>query len=47
MRLTRRGKVVATIATVIVLYGLYFLVSHIWFVGDGYCWGTMEKCVGL
>ena len=47
MRLTRRGKIVVTIATSIALYGLFWVESHIWYVGDGYCWGTMQKCVGL
>ena len=47
MRLTRRGKIVVTIAALMALYGLFWVESHIWYVGTGYCWGTMEKCVGL
>jgi hypothetical protein len=47
MRVTRRGKIVFSITAVIALYGLFYVVNHIWWVGDGYCWGTMQKCVGL
>jgi hypothetical protein len=29
------------------LVAAYYVVNHLWWVGNGYCWGTMEKCVGL
>ena len=30
-----------------VTYGVFYLVNHVWWTGDTYCWGTMRKCVGL
>jgi len=47
MKLTRRGKVVVTILVIAALIAGYWVESHIWWTGMGYCWGTMEKCVGL
>jgi predicted secreted protein len=26
------------------LAGLYYVSTHINWVGDGYCWGTIDKC---
>jgi hypothetical protein len=26
------------------LAGLYYIATHLNWVGDGYCWGTMEAC---
>jgi len=26
------------------LVGAYILATHINWVGDGYCWGTIDKC---
>jgi hypothetical protein len=26
------------------LAGTYYLATHINWVGDGYCWGTIEAC---
>jgi hypothetical protein len=26
------------------LIGLYYLATHINWVGDGYCWGSIDKC---
>jgi hypothetical protein len=45
--ITRRrwAFAVALVLAVVALVGLYQLVSHIWWVeGQGYCWGTLEKC---
>jgi hypothetical protein len=45
--ITRRrwAFAIALVLAVFVLIGLYQLVSHIWWVeGQGYCWGTLEKC---
>jgi len=47
MRLTRRGKIVIVILAIIALYGFYELVNHIWWVGDRWCFGTAQKCLGL
>ena len=47
MRLTRRGKVVLAVVLALAMFGLYQLVNHIWWVGNGWCWGTAQKCLGL
>lgn len=26
------------------LIGIYYVATHLNWVGDGYCWGTMDKC---
>ena len=26
------------------LAGVYYIATHLNWVGDGYCWGTMDKC---
>jgi len=44
MKLTKRGKRVRAVLIVLWILVLYYLVSHINWVGDGYCWGTIEKC---
>jgi hypothetical protein len=45
MRLTRRGKIVAAILAVALLIGIYQVSTHLWWVGDSYCWGTLEECL--
>lgn len=42
--LTTRGKVVVGIALALALWGLWQVSSHLWWVGDGWCWGTMLEC---
>ena len=43
----RRRRIVSIIIGAVVLVIAYYLINHIWWTGNGYCWGTMEKCVGL
>lgn len=26
------------------LAGVYYMATHLNWVGDGYCWGTIDKC---
>jgi hypothetical protein len=47
MKLTRRGKIVAWVAGLLAFYFLYWLINHIWWTDNGYCLGSMEKCLGL
>jgi len=47
MKLTRRGKIVVWIAGLIAFYATFWLINHIWWTDNGYCFGSMEKCVGL
>lgn len=44
MRLTRRGKAVCAILTLVVIAAFYQIITHLWWVGDGYCWGEMVQC---
>jgi hypothetical protein len=44
MKLTQRGKRVRAIAIFVGLIAIYYIVTHLWWVGDGYCWGDMVKC---
>jgi hypothetical protein len=48
--LTVRGWVVLVIIpTLLMVWGMWQVSSHLWYVGDGgsflgYCWGTMVEC---
>lgn len=42
--LTRRGKVVACIALALLAIGIYWVSTHLWWEGDGYCWGKYYDC---
>jgi hypothetical protein len=44
MRLTRRGKIVVGITLALVFWGLLEVSAHLWWVGNGWCWGTMLEC---
>jgi len=44
MRVTSRGKIVFTTMAIIAVLAIYYLVSHINWVGDHYCWGTITQC---
>jgi|APGre2960657373_1045057.scaffolds.fasta_scaffold03750_2 hypothetical protein len=37
-------KVVRLVFWGALLAGVYYIATHLNWVGDGYCWGTMEKC---
>lgn len=47
MRPTRRGKIVYTILGIIVAAFIFYASGHIWWVGNGWCWGTGAECIGL
>ena len=43
--LTTRGKIVVALLGVLILWGVWYLLGHIWYVpGEGYCWGSMAQC---
>ena len=44
MKLTKRGKRVRAVAWLGGFIVIYILATHINWVGDGYCWGTIDKC---
>ena len=42
MKLTKRGKAVLVIALGVVIY---LVATRLWWVGDGFCFDVMEKCL--
>jgi len=44
MKLTKRGKRVRAVAILLGIIAIYYITSHIWWVGDHYCWGDMIEC---
>ena len=49
MKLTRRGKSVrAVILISLALYVVVQVSANLWYVeGEGYCWGSVDKCYQL
>jgi hypothetical protein len=45
MRLTRRGRIVVAVLLIAAAYALIQVSTNLWWVGDGYCWGSVEKCL--
>lgn len=37
-------KVVRLVFWGALMAGVYYIATHLNWVGDGYCWGTMDKC---
>lgn len=44
MKLTRRGKIVLGVALAVLIY---LIATRVWWVGDGWCFGVMEKCLPI
>jgi hypothetical protein len=44
MKLTKRGKRVRAVLILAAVVGGYWLLNHIWWVGDHYCFGDMVEC---
>lgn len=40
----RVRKVVRLVFWGALLIGIYYVATHLNWVGDGYCWGSMDKC---
>ena len=48
MKLTRRGRLVVALVIVAAFYLIVKVSANLWYVeGDGYCWGSYEKCYQL
>jgi hypothetical protein len=48
MRLTKRGKRVrALLIVAAIAAAIWWLTAGLWWTGEGWCVGTMSKCVGL
>jgi hypothetical protein len=44
MRLTHRGKVVVALFVFFAFWGLWEIVTHLWYSETGFCWGDMTVC---
>ncbi len=44
MKLTKRGKRVRAVVILLGIIAIYYVMNHIWWVGDHYCWGSMVEC---
>ena len=44
MRLTKRGKRVRAVLILAAIVAVWHIISNLWWVGDGYCWGDMIEC---
>jgi len=45
VRLTRRGRIVVALLIGIAIAGIYYLATHVWWIGDSYCLGTLADCL--
>jgi hypothetical protein len=45
VRLTRRGRVVVALLIALTIAGVYYIATHVWWVGDSYCLGTLADCL--
>ena len=45
MKLTKRGKRVRAVFILVAIVAIWQVVGHLWWVGDGYCWGDMAECM--
>ena len=46
MKLTARGKRVrAAVLLLLALFIVSQVSANLWWDGDGYCWGSFEKCL--
>jgi hypothetical protein len=44
MKLTKRGKRVRAVLILAATVAILYTSSHLWWVGDHYCWGDMVEC---
>lgn len=44
MKLTKRGKRVRAVFILAAAIAVWYVMGHIWWVSDHYCWGTMTEC---
>jgi hypothetical protein len=45
MRLTKRGKIVAGVLVALAIAGIYYMATHVWWVGGGWCFDTLTECL--
>jgi hypothetical protein len=44
MKLTKRGKLVRAVLILALIFVLYLVATHIWWVDGGYCFGDVIAC---
>lgn len=44
-RLTKRGKVVVGVLVALTIVGIYYLATHVWWIGDGWCFDSLPNCM--
>jgi len=44
-RLTRRGRLAVSLLVFLALTGIYYLATHVWWMGDGWCLDTLTNCL--
>jgi len=44
MKLNKRGYFVLGFVCALAFLGMWQVVTHLYWVGDHYCWGTFESC---
>ena len=45
MKLTRRGRIVVALLIIAAFAARYYVSTHVWWTGDGYCLGSVEECL--
>ncbi len=45
MKLTKRGRIVVALLTTLAITGIYYIATHIWWDGSGWCFGTVIECL--
>jgi hypothetical protein len=45
MKLTKRQKQLRAILILAAMVAAFSVVMNLWWVGDGFCWGSMTECM--
>lgn len=45
MKLTKRGRVVVGVLIALAVAGVYYIATHVWWVGDGWCFDSLPNCM--
>lgn len=49
VKLTKRGEIIFKALLVVgaglIAFGVYEVIGHLWWTGEGYCWGSMVECM--
>lgn len=45
MKLTRRGRLVRAALILLAIAALWYIAGHVWYIGPGYCIGSLISCM--